>query len=202
MTPPITACVTSGTRCAFGAHRAATRALGLTSSGLAQNSRAHCGHLLLVFLFSVRAPSSLHSPSGPPLATSLPLARHVHPRAGPWLRRDRLQVLLDGHRPRGRARRRQYVHSRVIRSRSLSALLEKWPKLKTSLRNVLWAGVDKDVFEVSLLAKKKSKSPFVLIHVTGTVAEADNEPATAFAEAVMAAAYSGQSSLAYFALLD
>ncbi len=68
---------------------------------------------------------------------------------------------------------------------------EKWPKVKTSLRNVLWAELKGDAFEVSLLAKKKPKSPLSLLHVTGSVGDADKESAASFTEALMSAAYAG-----------
>ncbi|RDX56689.1 hypothetical protein OH76DRAFT_1395809 [Lentinus brumalis] len=68
---------------------------------------------------------------------------------------------------------------------------KKWPKVKTSLRNVLWAELKGDAFEVSLLAKKKPKSPLSLLHVTGSVGDADKESAASFTEALMSAAYAG-----------
>ncbi|RPD80150.1 hypothetical protein L226DRAFT_590646 [Lentinus tigrinus ALCF2SS1-7] len=68
---------------------------------------------------------------------------------------------------------------------------KKWPKVKTSLRNVLWAELKGDAFEVSLLAKKKPKLPLSLLHVTGTVGDADKESAASFTEALMSAAYAG-----------
>ncbi len=73
----------------------------------------------------------------------------------------------------------------------LNPTLEKWPTVQTSLRNVLWAELNKDAFEVSLLAKKRPKAPLSLVHVTGTVDDADKESATVFTEAVISAAYAG-----------
>ncbi|KAI8998567.1 ATP-NAD kinase-like domain-containing protein [Trametes punicea] len=66
---------------------------------------------------------------------------------------------------------------------------KKWPKVNVPTQNVLWAGIDKGTFELSVLAKKKPTSPLSLIHVTGAVADADKAAATAFADAIMAAAY-------------
>ncbi|KAJ8455326.1 hypothetical protein ONZ51_g12506 [Trametes cubensis] len=66
---------------------------------------------------------------------------------------------------------------------------EKWPKVRVPLRNVLWAGLDGALFELSVLAKKKAKAPLNLLHVTGSVSDADKHAAAAFADALMAAAY-------------
>ncbi|KAH9901010.1 ATP-NAD kinase-like domain-containing protein [Cubamyces lactineus] len=66
---------------------------------------------------------------------------------------------------------------------------KKWPKVQVPLRNVLWAGLDGALFELSVLAKKKAKAPLSLVHVTGTVRDADKNAAAAFADALMAAAY-------------
>ncbi|KAI0331144.1 hypothetical protein GY45DRAFT_1434203 [Cubamyces sp. BRFM 1775] len=68
---------------------------------------------------------------------------------------------------------------------------KKWPKVQVPLRNVLWAGLDGALFELSVLAKKKEKAPLNLVHVTGTVSDADKDAAAAFADALMAAAYPG-----------
>ncbi|KAI0374974.1 hypothetical protein BV20DRAFT_405217 [Pilatotrama ljubarskyi] len=65
----------------------------------------------------------------------------------------------------------------------------KWPTVRVSPRNVLWAGVDNGVFEVSLLAKRKGKTLSNLLHTRAPVSEADKPPAIAFADALMAAAY-------------
>ena len=70
-------------------------------------------------------------------------------------------------------------------------MLGKWPKVQTSLRNVLWAELKGDAFQVSLLAKKKPNTPLSLLHVTGTVGDADKASATSFTDALMSAAYAG-----------
>ena len=72
---------------------------------------------------------------------------------------------------------------------------EKWPKVRVPLRNVLWAGLDGALFELSVLAKKKAKAPLNLLHVTGSVSDADKHAAAAFADALMAAAYPGNTPL-------
>ncbi|KAH9946049.1 ATP-NAD kinase-like domain-containing protein [Epithele typhae] len=68
---------------------------------------------------------------------------------------------------------------------------KQWPNIETPLRNVLWAGIDNDVLTVSLLARKKARSPLSLIHVTGPVADTDKEAASSFSGTVMAVAYIG-----------
>ena len=88
-----------------------------------------------------------------------------------------------------RAADSEHIHAPTLRMSDRSP--EKWPKVRAPLRNVLWAEVNKDVFEVSLLANKKSKAPLSLLHVTGSVSDADREDAVAFTEAVMAGAYAG-----------
>ncbi|KAI0748205.1 ATP-NAD kinase-like domain-containing protein [Daedaleopsis nitida] len=68
---------------------------------------------------------------------------------------------------------------------------KKWAVVKVPLRNVLWAELDKDVFEVSLLAKKKPNALLSLLHITGPVGNSNKADATAFTEAVLSAAYAG-----------
>ncbi|KAI0362196.1 hypothetical protein OH77DRAFT_1466649 [Trametes cingulata] len=65
----------------------------------------------------------------------------------------------------------------------------KWRTVRVSPRNVLWAGVENGVFEVSLLAKRKCKTLLSLFHVAAPVPESDKPLAAAFADALMAAAY-------------
>ncbi|KAI0647126.1 ATP-NAD kinase-like domain-containing protein [Trametes meyenii] len=66
---------------------------------------------------------------------------------------------------------------------------KKWPRARVLLRNVLWAGLEDDTFELSALAKKKRTSPLRLLHVTGRVADEHKAAVAAFADALMAAAY-------------
>ncbi|KAI0636889.1 ATP-NAD kinase-like domain-containing protein [Trametes polyzona] len=67
----------------------------------------------------------------------------------------------------------------------------KWPEVQVPPRNVLWAGVDNGLFELSALVKRKPKAPLSLLHITGPVTDADQPAAAAFADALMAAAYPG-----------
>ena len=59
---------------------------------------------------------------------------------------------------------------------------------------MLRAALEDGVLVVSLLAKKKARSPFSLVHVTGPIADPDKENAAEFAEAIMGAAYLGHLS--------
>ncbi|TBU50861.1 ATP-NAD kinase-like domain-containing protein [Dichomitus squalens] len=69
---------------------------------------------------------------------------------------------------------------------------KKWPLVRTSLRNVLWAGIDDgNRLQISVLATKKRKSPLSLVHVAGVVPDADIDSAAAFTSSVMHSAYYG-----------
>lgn len=81
-------------------------------------------------------------------------------------------------------------------SHSLSAIsdrcLGKWPRIDTPLRHVIWAEVLNDVFEVSLLARKRTgKGSLSLVRITGKIDDEKKEEATRFTQAVMEAAYGG-----------
>ncbi|KAL1944512.1 hypothetical protein VTO73DRAFT_2942 [Trametes versicolor] len=65
----------------------------------------------------------------------------------------------------------------------------KWPQVQVPLRDVLWAAVDNGVFELSALAKRKPKGMYILLNMSGPVTDADLPSATAFADALIAAAY-------------
>lgn len=60
---------------------------------------------------------------------------------------------------------------------------------------MLWAAVDNSVFELSALAKRKPKGMYILLNMSGPVTDADLPSATAFADALMAAAYPGNPPL-------
>lgn len=71
----------------------------------------------------------------------------------------------------------------------------KWPEMLVPLRHVVWAEVAEGKLEVSVLAKKKGKKgSLALVHIAGSVPEAERENASAFMQAVMDAAYKGTSS--------
>ncbi len=61
------------------------------------------------------------------------------------------------------------------------------------MRHVIWAEVLNDVFEVSLLAKKKGKATLSLVRITGKIDDEKKEEATRFTHALMEAAYGGAS---------
>ncbi|KAH9856959.1 ATP-NAD kinase-like domain-containing protein [Lenzites betulinus] len=65
----------------------------------------------------------------------------------------------------------------------------KWPKVRVPVRDVLWAGVEDGLFELSMLARRKRTSPYSLLHITGAVSDADHAAAAAFADTLMTAAY-------------
>ena len=61
---------------------------------------------------------------------------------------------------------------------------------------MLWAGIDDgNHLQISVLAKKKRKSPLSLVHVAGVIPDADIESADAFTTSIMHSAYYGNGLL-------
>ncbi|KAL4253166.1 Lipid Phosphate Formation and Regulation [Abortiporus biennis] len=73
---------------------------------------------------------------------------------------------------------------------------KKWANIQAPLRHVVWAELSNDTLEVSLLAKRRSRTPggsksLALVHLTGKIKEEERQPASKFTEALMQAAYQG-----------
>lgn len=72
---------------------------------------------------------------------------------------------------------------------------EKWPEIDTPLRNVVWAEVTEELFEVTVLARKNAKSRLSLVHITGRVNQTQLSDVTSFVDDLMSVAYEGLHDL-------
>ncbi|KAJ3478302.1 hypothetical protein NLI96_g9857 [Meripilus lineatus] len=76
----------------------------------------------------------------------------------------------------------------------------KWPQIDTPLRNVLWAEVLNDVFEISLLARRKGKATLSLVRMSGKIEDDKKDEVTRFTQTLLEAAYGGTSRRARYSL--
>ncbi|OBZ75597.1 Sphingoid long chain base kinase 4 [Grifola frondosa] len=67
----------------------------------------------------------------------------------------------------------------------------EWPVIETSLRHVLWAGLDGDTFEVSALMRRNKKAALTLVHIIGKVEDKDRDAVLSFTTSLTDAAYLG-----------
>lgn len=69
---------------------------------------------------------------------------------------------------------------------------EKWPRIDTPVRNVVWAEVSDSVLEISFIARRRKKHALSLVHITGRIKDDQVQLATAFATSLLDAAYAGK----------
>ncbi|CCM02385.1 uncharacterized protein FIBRA_04481 [Fibroporia radiculosa] len=82
-------------------------------------------------------------------------------------------------------------HSPPVRVSPHGGPTEKWPRIETTVRHVLWAEVKENLFEIALVARRKNSHPLSLVLVAGTVKSDQLEIATAFTTSLMDVAYAG-----------